>query len=165
MKKKLPASEIANELAGASAFFRKPEAPVVKTVSQKKLPSSISTSNTAQRSSPIENKQQIAYKKNRASNRPVSRPVDQSVDQPVNQQLTGKVVDRPVSFYLPEIVNEKIDEAVDYIGKKHRIKADRSAVVSAILGNPDIWKPEMLDQLVDGVVSQLTSRLTNRLTR
>jgi hypothetical protein len=89
----------------------------------------------------------------------VNRPLDLSVDQ-----LTGKVVDRPVAFYLPEIINEKIDGAVDYMEKRHRVKVDRSAVVSAILGNPAVWEPESLNHLVNKAVSQLTSRLTSRLT-
>lgn len=95
----------------------------------------------------------------------VDQPLNRPVNQPVDQQLTGKVVNRPVAFYLPEIINEKIDEAVDYIGKRHRVKVDRSAVVSAILGNPALWEPEALNQLVDKTIGQLTSRLTNRLTK
>ena len=75
------------------------------------------------------------------------------------------MIERPVAFYLPEIINEKIDEAVDYMEKYHRVKVDRSAVVSAILGNPAVWEPESLSQLVDKAFSQLTSRLTRRLTK
>jgi hypothetical protein len=69
-----------------------------------------------------------------------------------------------VSFYIPEVINQKIDDAVDAMGKRHGVQVDRSAVVSALLGNPDIWKPAALDQLVDRTVEQLTSRLTARLT-
>ena len=102
---------------------------------------------------------------NHSTSQPVEPPVSRRVDRSVDPQLMSKVVDRPVSFYLPEIINAKIDEAVDYMEKRHRVKVDRSAVVSAILGNPTVWKPEARDQLVDKVVSQLTSRLTSRLTR
>jgi hypothetical protein len=74
------------------------------------------------------------------------------------------VVDRPVAFYIPEVINKKIDEAVQYYEDEHRMKFDRSAVVSAILGDPKIWTGKALDQLTSKVTEQLTSRLTGRLT-
>jgi hypothetical protein len=81
----------------------------------------------------------------------------------VLNQLAGRVVSRPVSFYIPEVINHKIDEAVDYMDKRHGTRVDRSAIVSAILGNPALWEPESLNGLVDQAVGQLTSRLTSRL--
>ena len=95
--------------------------------------------------------------------RSVKQPVDQSVDQSTNQ-LTGPPVDRPVAFYIPKVIHKKIDEAVLYYQQKYSKKIDRSAVVSALLGNPEIWAHDSLDQLVEKVISQLTNRLTNRLT-
>ena len=89
---------------------------------------------------------------------PIS-PVDQSTGQ-----LTGAVVKRPLAFYIPVAVNEKIDEAVLYYQKKYNKKIDRSAVVSAILGNPRIWRKPNLDKLAGTVTDQLKSRLNDRLS-
>jgi hypothetical protein len=110
----------------------------------------------------------------KADNQPISQPVGQStnrsIDQSTNQstdqsinQLTGSVVERPVAFYVPKIIDKKIDEAVIYYQENHKKKIDRSAVVSALLGDPDIWTHEALDKLADKVVNQLTNRLTSRL--
>lgn len=65
------------------------------------------------------------------------------------------MVDRPVAFYIPETIDQKIDEAVSYYHEKHkRRKVDRSAVVSALLGNPELWANQALDHFVDKVVRQ-----------
>jgi hypothetical protein len=87
------------------------------------------------------------------------RPVDQST-----RQLTGAVVKRPLAFYIPLTINEKIEEAVLYYRKKYNQKIDRSAVVSAILGNPRIWKKPSLDKLAGKVADQLRNRLNDRLS-
>lgn len=103
----------------------------------------------------------------RLVDQPINQPVNQSINQSTNQsinQLTGPSVDRPVAFYIPEIINKKIDEAVQYYQEKYSKKIDRSAVVSALLGDPPTWTHEALDQLVDKVINQLTNRLTSRLT-
>ena len=150
-----------------------PELPTQKKdMVQKSVPTAIDMSRIATPHKAVMNRQgeqataqSTTQLTNQPSEQPTSRPVDQPVNRSVDQQLMGKVVDRPVAFYLPESINEKIDEAVDYLEKQHRTKVDRSAVVSAILGNPTIWEPEALNQLVDKAVSQLTSRLTSRLTR
>ena len=70
---------------------------------------------------------------------------------------------RPVSFYIPLCIDAKIDDAVDYLEKRHGVKVDRSAVVSAILGEPALWEAASLNQLVDKTMQQLTNRLTSRL--
>jgi hypothetical protein len=98
--------------------------------------------------------------------RSVKQPTDQSVDRSTSQstnQLTGPSVNRPVAFYIPRVIHKKIDEAVLYYQEKYSKKIDRSAVVSALLGNPEIWTHTSLDQLVEKVINQLTSRLTSRL--
>jgi len=95
--------------------------------------------------------------------RPVDRLVDRSTAQANGQQLGGQVVNRPVSFYIPRSVDRKIDDAVDYMEKRHGVKVDRSAVVSAILGEPALWEAASLNQLVDKTMQQLTNRLTSRL--
>ncbi len=105
----------------------------------------------------------------RSASRPSSRPVSQLTDvqsgQPSNgQQLAGRVVGRPVSFYIPMCIDEKIDDAVDYMQKRHGVKVDRSALVSAILGEPGLWEPASLNQLAEKAVGQLTNRLASRLT-
>lgn len=154
-KKKLDITGIKNELEGASLHFRRsvagpdhaaplPEmAPRAAKTPPKRAsrPPALSISATTRKSS-------------------AAAPL---VDRPASQ-LTGRVVERPVSFYIPEVINEKIDEAVEYINKRHGIRVDRSAVVSAILGSPALWEPDSLNQLVDQALSQLTSRLTSRLT-
>jgi hypothetical protein len=109
------------------------------------------------------------------SERPTSRSVNQSINESFNQstvqsinllidQLTGPPVNRPVGFYIPKIIHKKIDEAVLYYQEKHSKKIDRSAVVSALLGDPNIWTHESLEGMAEKVISQLTSRLTSRLT-
>jgi hypothetical protein len=109
----------------------------------------------------------------RSASRPVSRPANQPASQltdsqsgrPGNgQQLGGRVVGRPVSFYIPVCIDEKIDDAVDYMQKRHGVKVDRSALVSAILGEPGLWETASLNQLAEKAVGQLTNRLASRLT-
>jgi hypothetical protein len=99
---------------------------------------------------------------NNSTNHPVGRSVGQSTNRSTDQ-LTSKVVDRPVSFYIPEIIHQKIDEAVRYYQGNHSKKIDRSAVVSALLGDPDRWTDEALDEMAKKVLEQLTSRMTSRL--
>ena len=107
---------------------------------------------------------------NPAASNPSSQSTDRSVDQSTNQstdrstgQLTGRVVDRPVSFYIPAIIHQKIDEAVRYYQEHHSRKIDRSAVVSALLGDPGSWTHQALDKMAGKVIEQLTSRMTSRL--
>ena len=86
----------------------------------------------------------------------------QSISQPINQPFT-KIVDRPKAFYITEGLDEKLDNAVTYLQKKHGIKkVDRSVIVNALLDNETLWTDEALDQLVERIVSQLTSRLMSR---
>ena len=70
---------------------------------------------------------------------------------------------RPVSFYIPMCIDEKIDDAVDYMQKRHGVKVDRSALVSAILGEPGLWEASSLNRLAEKAVGQLTNRLASRL--
>jgi len=78
-------------------------------------------------------------------------------------QLSGSVVKRPLAFYIPLSINEKLEEAVSYYQKKYNRKIDRSAVISALLGNPDIWNQSALDQLAGKVLDQLKNRFNDRL--
>jgi hypothetical protein len=66
-------------------------------------------------------------------------------------QLMGAVAKRPLGFYIPTAINEHIDEAVLFFQKKYNQKIDRSAVVSAILGDPKIWRKPSLDKLAGRV--------------
>src|SRR5215217_3248045 len=98
--------------------------------------------------------------------KPMSQSTRQStnqfISQPMNRPFT-KLVDRPKAFYITEGLDEKLDQAVTYLQKKHGIKkVDRSVVVNALLDNDTLWTDEALDQLVERVVSQLTSRLMSR---
>jgi hypothetical protein len=152
---------------GVDAFFSSPSPtqskPSVRRPPSVKKPGSTSTP----RRRPVQKAPHpaTALSTTQPSNSSVNRSSNRPVDPSVDQQLTGKVVDRPVAFYLPEVINQQIDAAVDYIEKRHHTKVDRSAIVSAILGNPALWEPEALNQLVDKAIQQLTSRLTSRLTR
>jgi hypothetical protein len=86
----------------------------------------------------------------------------QLISQPISRPLT-QIVDRPKAFYITEGLDEKLDQAVTYLQRKHGIKkVDRSVIVNALLDNETLWTDEALDQLVERVVSQLTSRLMSR---
>lgn len=159
MKKQLNTALMENELKSGSVFFQKPVGPLDRVEEENvsaPLPSPTKTLNSAPQ--PITPGDQGIE---------VTQPVDQSIDRSTKQstqQLIGRVVNRPVAFYIPEIINKKIDEAMQYYQDKRRLKFDRSALVSAILGNPENWTPKALDQLIDKVTEQLTSRLTSRLS-
>lgn len=92
------------------------------------------------------------------STQPIGRE-DQS-----SHQLTGAVVKRPLAFYIPLSINEKIEEAVLYYQQNYNKKIDRSAVVSAVLGNPDVWTKKNLDALAGSVIDQWRNRLSDRLS-
>jgi len=86
------------------------------------------------------------------------RPVAQSVDQSPKRFILEKT-----AFYLPEDLSDKIDEAVAYFRRKHKIKkVDRSTFLSALLDNPEIWTKPSLDKLIDRIIKFLTSRATGR---
>jgi hypothetical protein len=104
--------------------------------------------------------------KSPSKSKPMSQSTRQStgqlISQPINQPFT-RIVDRPKAFYITEGLDEKLDQAVTYLQKKHGIKkVDRSVIVNALLDNDALWTDEALDQLVERVVSQLTSRLMSR---
>jgi hypothetical protein len=154
MKKTLNTDSIANELREGSAFFR--EARQAKAPEQKGSPGLGQNKEVQKIEMPADHKPSL-----------VDQSVSQSTDRPTNQstdQLMGEVVDRPVAFYLPKIIHNKIDDAVRYLQQTRSKRIDRSAVVSAILGNPKNWEEETLDQLADKAINQLTNRLTSRLT-
>jgi uncharacterized protein YkwD len=93
---------------------------------------------------------------------PTSQSTNQSISQPTSRPFS-KIVDRPKAFYITEALDEKLDQAVNYLQKKHGIKkVDRSVLVNALLDNDTFWTDQALDQLVDKVVGQLTSRLISR---
>ena len=98
--------------------------------------------------------------------KPMSQSTRQSTNQFISQPMSRpftKLVDRPKAFYITEGLDEKLDQAVTYLQKKHGIKkVDRSVVVNALLDNDTLWTDDALDQLVERVVSQLTSRLMSR---
>lgn len=124
-------------------------------------PTSGRPSKKARNLSPTQTPKQTA---SRPDGRPASQLDDLQSGQPRNgHQLGGRVVGRPVSFYIPVSVDEKIDDAVDYMQKRHGVKVDRSALVSAILGEPALWEPASLKQLAEKAVDQLTNRLASRL--
>ena len=79
-------------------------------------------------------------------------------------QLTGRIVDKAAGLLIPESINQKLNDAVSYYKKKHP-KIDRSAVVSALLGDPQLWEQSHLDAIMDTVVDQLNNKLRDRLER
>ena len=163
MKKKIDTTIMENELQSGSAFFRQPVEP---TVNPAKEPSPLPSSSPASTdnpsvfsgipSSPIENPS-LPHPADRSDDQSASRFIDQST-----HQLMGPILTKPVGFYLPEIINRQIDEAVYYYRTKRGMKVDRSLVISALLGDPQIWTPEYLDQLANKVMAQLINRSTNR---
>ena len=83
----------------------------------------------------------------------------------MTKQLLGEVGKRPLAFYIPVSINDKLEAAVSYYQKKYNRKIDRSAVVSALLGNAKLWEETALDDLAEKVLDQLKNRLSNRLNQ
>jgi hypothetical protein len=119
---------------------------------------------------PLPAKSQGSPQKSTGTSKPTHQSTRQSTHQPTSQlinQSTSRpptqIVDRPKAFYITEGLDEKLDQAVTYLQKKHGIKkVDRSVIVNALLDNDALWTDEALDQLVESVVSQLTRRLMSR---
>jgi len=107
-------------------------------------------------------KLQKSTRKTQSTSQSTSQSTNQSINQPPSRP-SSKIVDRPKAFYITEDLDEKLDNAVNYLQKKHGIKkVDGSVIVNALLDNDTLWTDEALDLLVDRVVSQLTSRLISR---
>ena len=121
-------------------------------------------------STPLPAKSKGSKQKSKRKSKSAHQSTSQSTNQPPSQlinQPTGRslsqIVDRPKAFYITEGLDEKLDQAVTYLQKKHGIKkVVRSVIVNALLDNDTLWTDEALDQLVERVVSQLTSRLISR---
>lgn len=95
-----------------------------------------------------------------------TKVVDQmSRPEQSTELLLGPIPDRPTAFYLPDSINKQIDEAVKYYAKTHKIKADRSAVVAALLGKKQVWNPQALDSMLPELKEQLSNRLEARLRK
>jgi hypothetical protein len=121
-------------------------------------------------SAPLPAKSKVSRQKSKDKSKPAHQSTGQSthqstgqlINQPTSRPLSH-IVDRPKAFYITEGLDEKLDQAVTYLQKKHGIKkVDRSVIVNALLDNDTLWTDEALDQLVESVVSQLTSRLMSR---
>ena len=82
---------------------------------------------------------------------------------PSTGDLAGEIVTRPPAFYIPKQIDQKIDEAVTYFQEKYHPKIDRSAVVSALLGEAKIWKKIELDKIAQRVMRQRKNRDMQRL--
>ncbi len=68
---------------------------------------------------------------------------------------------RPKAFYITLRLDARLDEAVRYLRDVRGIrKADRSAVVNALLDRDELWTESALDDLAAEVIDRLTSRLT-----
>jgi hypothetical protein len=117
-------------------------------------------------STPLPAKSKVSKPKSKSAHQSTSQSTNQLTSQLINQPASrplSHIVDRPKAFYITEGLDEKLDQAVTYLQKKHGIKkVDRSVIVNALLDNDTLWTDEALDQLVERVVSQLTSRLMSR---
>jgi hypothetical protein len=117
-------------------------------------------------STPLPAKSKVSKPKSKSAHQSTSQSTNQLTSQLINQPASrplSQIVDRPKAFYITEGLDEKLDQAVTYLQKKHGIKkVDRSVIVNALLDNDTLWTDEALDQLVERVVSQLTSRLMSR---
>jgi hypothetical protein len=117
-------------------------------------------------STPLPAKSKVSKPKSKSAYQSTSQSTNQLTSQLINQPASrplSHIVDRPKAFYITEGLDEKLDQAVTYLQKKHGIKkVDRSVIVNALLDNDTLWTDEALDQLVERVVSQLTSRLMSR---
>jgi hypothetical protein len=117
-------------------------------------------------STPLPAKSKVSKPKSKSAHQSTSQSTNQLTSQLINQPASrplSHIVDRPKAFYITEGLDEKLDQAVTYLQKKHGIKkVDRSVIVNALLDNDTLWTDEALDQLVESVVSQLTSRLMSR---
>lgn len=72
------------------------------------------------------------------------------------------IVNKPKGFYITYRLDKRLNEAVDYLQKKHGIKkVDRSLLINALLDIDEKWTEEALDKLVDPIISILTNRLIN----
>lgn len=156
-------------MASDDVLWKQVEDLKARTTEKSSEPSAATDGNKNLKSIPRKTAKKVrnplpAKKLNRSASRPTGRPANSQSSQLANsQQLGGRVVARPVSFYIPVSVDEKIDDALDYLEKRHGVKVDRSALVSAILGEPALWESPSLKQLAEKAVSQLTNRLASRL--
>jgi hypothetical protein len=110
------------------------------------------------------------------SDQSTNQSTDQSTEQPTNQSLTQstshpslliatrQILNRPASFYLYEDQSEDLDNLVNLLKKEYKLKADRSALLRAILSEPvlDYHNRETHRTLVDRLIQQLTSRLISQ---
>ena len=151
--------------AKPQAEEKKPAKPRAKKVKRKKtvVSSADPSSRLAQSTKTVNQPGRLNRSTDRADSHGRSNQSTKGIDK-TSQQLLGEVAKRPLSFYIPLSVNEKINEAVRYYQKKYHPKIDRSAVVSALLGNIESWKPSALDKLAPHVKTQLKNRFDTRLS-
>ena len=90
------------------------------------------------------------------SDQSTSRPVD----RPTRSTSSG-IVPRPKAFYITLRLDARLDEAVRYFQEVRGIpKADRSAIVNALLDRDELWTERALNDLAAEVIDRLTNRLT-----
>jgi hypothetical protein len=179
MSKKLNESGMQSELAG-SAFFT-PPAPATGSIAPSPAPQSDATLESVATeadeqfpvpttvSAPPPSQASEAASPDRLPSQSTPHQPDQPDGQPVSRlasrlrdQPASRIVVRPKSFYVTERLHEWLDTAVRYYQEIHGIpKADRSAIVNALLDREELWTDEALDQLASEVIDRLTSRLTS----
>jgi hypothetical protein len=156
MKKHLPTGDIANELAGSSAFFRAPEPknidkpePSQTPSPETQVPKSKETQTTYPSSPPPKTK---------------TDPPHQLIDRPINQLINHPnthLMQKPVGFYISPQLDDRLDAAVRYYKVRHGFrKVDRSVVLNALLESGENWTDQALDLLVSRVINILTRKLT-----
>lgn len=128
-----------NRLTQSTKLVDQPNEPTQSTKSVNQSTKSIDTTDTADQSN-------------------TSTTSTQSINQ-----LVGPIVKRPHAFYLPKSTEDKINEAVVYYQTHYHEKIDRSAVVSAFLGDPNDWTKTSLDAKAEAVLVQFKNRARERL--
>lgn len=115
---------------------------------------------TSADASRVESPNAIGQSTDQSTSQPTERPAEQPTVMPTDQP-SGRIVNRPKSFYITKRLDRRIDDAVHYFKRKNINRVDRSTVLNAILDRDEHFTEASLSQLVDRVVSQLASRLTD----
>src|SRR5215203_4178016 len=81
-----------------------------------------------------------------ADTKSTNQPINQSVNPLINR-LKHQLMNKPKGFYIPEQLDVRLDQTVEYFQRKHGLKkVDRSILLSALLEDDELWKEASLDQ-------------------
>ena len=108
------------------------------------------------------NNQSISQSTDQSTNRPINQSIDQPTNPLTDVDELGPVVEKPKAFYITQKVDRWLDEAVRYCQEKGLYKVDRSILVNALLHNPELFKPESLNDLRNRLLAHLTNKSLRR---